>query len=285
MPEWLASLTVADYYAVGLLLAGTLFLGWRAARWRAHPGWPPPDRLAPLHCGWMDMGLFLCAAVLLFALLASISRTVLGEWILAQSDAEVLTLLLVGGAFPAALLLTGLPFLEWVRITRGRTEPASAIAPPPRATWGESARVALRHALYSIPPVTLAWYLGYVVLRLFGMQFEEQDLVRQFATIQSDLVLVCAVVFVVVLVPLAEEVFFRGIVYRFLRAHLSRTVAIVVSATFFAAMHLHLPALAPLFVLGVFLAVVVEKTGSVRAAVILHGLFNLNTAILLLTRE
>ena len=39
----------------------------------------------------------------------------------------------------------------------------------------------------------------------------------------------------------------------------------------------------PLAMLGMLLALVYEATGSIRVAIIAHGLFNLNTIILLLS--
>ena len=88
--------------------------------------------------------------------------------------------------------------------------------------------------------------------------------------------LVTAMVFVG---PVAEEVFFRGILYQWLRRGFSPLEANLPSALFFAAFH---PVDFPLvqFVGGVAFALLYEKTGALFAPVLVHAAGNL--AILLL---
>jgi membrane protease YdiL (CAAX protease family) len=77
-----------------------------------------------------------------------------------------------------------------------------------------------------------------------------------------------------VIAPLVEELFFRGLLYGYLRARRGRGVAVVVSSAIFAAMHL-IPVLMPsLFLFGVVLALVYERYDSFYPAVVLHGLNN-----------
>lgn len=77
-----------------------------------------------------------------------------------------------------------------------------------------------------------------------------------------------------VLAPLAEETAFRGLLYGWLRERLGIGLAMLGSALAFSVMH-GIPALIPaIVVLGVILAWVYEKTGSIWAPVIVHGLYN-----------
>ena len=85
----------------------------------------------------------------------------------------------------------------------------------------------------------------------------------------------------VILAPLLEEWFFRGVLYRALRQALgsrlpavSTALAVVVSAVLFAAAHGEPLQFAGLALLGVVLAVLVERTGRLVPSVITHASFN-----------
>jgi len=91
------------------------------------------------------------------------------------------------------------------------------------------------------------------------------------------LVLVCA------LVPVGEELFFRGFVYGTLRRW-GVAAAVGLSALFFAAVHQQLVHFLPIFLLGVILALLYERTGSLVPAVIVHAINNL-VAILAVLRH
>ncbi len=81
-------------------------------------------------------------------------------------------------------------------------------------------------------------------------------------------------VLLVVVMPIAEEMFFRGFLYRLLRGHLSVWAAAPISAGAFAALH-GVPTLFPwLFYMGVVYAVLAERTGSIWAGVVVHALAN-----------
>lgn len=79
---------------------------------------------------------------------------------------------------------------------------------------------------------------------------------------------------VVLLAPLAEEIVFRGIIYRICRRQWGILPAMVISALIFALAHGEPWFLFGLFGLGLLLAAVVEWTGTLTAAVIVHALHN-----------
>lgn len=82
-------------------------------------------------------------------------------------------------------------------------------------------------------------------------------------------VLICAVV------PLTEELFFRGFAFGAMRARWRRPAAILISAAFFAAAHLQVIHFLPILALGVILAYVYDQTGSLVAPVVVHAVNNL----------
>jgi membrane protease YdiL (CAAX protease family) len=77
-----------------------------------------------------------------------------------------------------------------------------------------------------------------------------------------------------IIVPFAEEVAFRGILFRWLSLKTGGRLAILASALFFAVLH-GIPHFIPaITALGVVLAVLVQRTGSLWPAIIAHGTFN-----------
>jgi uncharacterized protein len=86
---------------------------------------------------------------------------------------------------------------------------------------------------------------------------------------------VLAVVTVALVAPAAEETFFRGFLFGWLRGRVPRSPAIALSALVFAVAHLQPVVLIPLFLLGCVLAIVYERSGSLLPGIAIHGLFNL----------
>lgn len=74
--------------------------------------------------------------------------------------------------------------------------------------------------------------------------------------------------------PLAEEVFFRGILFAALRQHLSRWPAMLLSGALFSMVHTNVIGFIPIMMLGCFLAYLYERTGSLSAPVAIHMLHN-----------
>lgn len=123
------------------------------------------------------------------------------------------------------------------------------------------------------------WGVGLVLLsagaymvsaRLFGLEPPaEQALVRGGGVLRMGLL-----VGVVLASALLEEWVFRGVLLQGL-GQLPPMGVVVVSAAVFAVYHLSLFQLLPTFLLGVGLAVLVQRTGSLGPAVLAHAVFNL----------
>lgn len=74
--------------------------------------------------------------------------------------------------------------------------------------------------------------------------------------------------------PLLEELLHRGVVYKRLRLMMGFAPSVLVSALIFAALHFNIVQFTYAFLLGIALAIFVEKTGKVYPAVIAHMLAN-----------
>lgn len=86
--------------------------------------------------------------------------------------------------------------------------------------------------------------------------------------------LIALLLLVAGLVPLAEELFFRGLLYGMLRERWGLLPAVLLSALLFAVAHF-VPVLFPaLFVMGLVLALLREYTGSLIPCIVLHSMQN-----------
>ncbi|HYA32436.1 MAG TPA: type II CAAX endopeptidase family protein [Candidatus Bathyarchaeia archaeon] len=112
---------------------------------------------------------------------------------------------------------------------------------------------------------------GYPIAQQFGVDPTQQAL-AQSASVSGMLPLV--LLSGVIIAPIAEEIVFRGYLYKAFRDRFRPSYAIVMSAALFSAIHLELLAAVPLFVIGVVLAYVYEKTGNLMAPITLHVLNN-----------
>jgi membrane protease YdiL (CAAX protease family) len=90
---------------------------------------------------------------------------------------------------------------------------------------------------------------------------------------------------VVIVAPVAEEAFFRGVVFNAWRREAGRRWAFFGSAALFAAIHLSLLSLLPIFLLGIGLAWVYDRTKSLLAPMVMHATVNgISVALALLVR-
>ena len=77
-----------------------------------------------------------------------------------------------------------------------------------------------------------------------------------------------------IMAPLAEELFFRGFVFRSYARRYGPLVAAILSALLFAVLHVNVAAFLPIFVMGLFLAWLYHRTGSLVPGMIAHGFNN-----------
>lgn len=98
-------------------------------------------------------------------------------------------------------------------------------------------------------------------------------------SLQPGVVTLGFVLTVAVAAPIGEELFFRGFVFNLLRNRLSMTSAVWLSAGLFALLHASVKNFLPILVIGVLLARLYVRTGSLWSSVVMHGTFNLLSAM------
>lgn len=83
-----------------------------------------------------------------------------------------------------------------------------------------------------------------------------------------------AILVLVFLAPLVEELVFRGFIYTKLRSNYKAATSIIVSALIFAGFHLEPEIFLPLFILGCIIGYIYEKSDSLWAPILFHVINN-----------
>lgn len=254
---WLALLGAAA------LVAGLLYVAIRQLRVRRYL---PPER----YRGPAVLVLVLLALVVAFLLTAPFG-----------ADANALLTgegeLTLPGAI-ALLLSTQVAFLlvSWLLVFR-----PGALAGLPSLPGRDAGRAVALGAGWGL----VAWFGSTVLaagaaalLEAIGMEVEPEAAQQAISMVEPWLV----VLSVVILAPIAEEVFFRGVVFNALRREGGRRWAFVGSAVLFGAIHLSLVLFLPLLLLGLALAWIYERTNNLLAPIAMHATVNGISVILAL---
>lgn len=129
----------------------------------------------------------------------------------------------------------------------------------------------------------LAWTYLLALVDKSGIpiSFAPQSAIELFLKTEDALSLVLLGFVAVVAAPVAEELVFRGGIYRFLSGHLGKFSAAMATGLGFGFLHANLVGFIPLSIFGVFLCLVYEITGNLKVPMVVHALFNLNTLIMI----
>ena len=132
-------------------------------------------------------------------------------------------------------------------------------------------------AYAAILPLFVLSLVGLIALaQLFHYEPEAHPLVNIFLEEEhrSSFLIYFSIFLAVAFGPVFEEIFFRGFCYQILKRHWGIFPAMVASAAGFALIHANTFAFWPIFILGMALAWVFEKRGSLLPGIILHVTHN-----------
>ncbi len=124
----------------------------------------------------------------------------------------------------------------------------------------------------------VAYTLNAIVVLLAGVEDPVEQQLLQDA-LAGGLPLALVALLAVVVAPLAEEVIFRGVLFRALADRINLAVGLVLSSVIFALIHIEVVvsqpfALVGLFTVGFLLALAFHLTGNLMVAVLGHAVFN-----------
>jgi len=161
--------------------------------------------------------------------------------------------------------------IVWIGLCAMRGLPASSLGlRPPERT----------RDLFILPAAGLVLSYAGVLLSdaavelLSGRPLPPQTSIRILSGVQGTGLRLLAVLVVGMVAPVCEEILFRGVVFRILWRRMGRAGAVVLSALLFSAAHLDLAHALPLAAVGMVLAWLVLRSGSLYPGMILHALIN-----------
>lgn len=147
-----------------------------------------------------------------------------------------------------------------------------------------AARLALLAVLGYIaflPILTFLLLMIILISTLFNYQPPQHILYNFFLEEKRFWPMFFSIFMVVALGPVVEEVFFRGFAYNAIKKRWGAPKACVLVSIVFAGLHANLIGFFPIFALGLLLAYMYEKTGSLVPSITIHILHNSSMMIML----
>ena len=282
MPTEPAQLALA-ISEICLLLSGAGLGLWLVFNPGARARWLGTNRLPPMPIALAD---FVLSAVLIFLTgfaVQAVAQQGLGPVITRSADQPGLALFAYSVANYAGALVAWRLILPSLRRSLQFEPPATPVPAAAPPAWHRTLRYAAGTLLVALPaliPVSLGWT---ALLETMNLPHTPQDVLAIFTNTRSPWVIAGMLLVACVLAPVYEELLFRAGLYRFCRHRLGRGWALVISGVCFGALHGNWAGFLPLAMLGMGLALAYEATGSIRVPIIAHGLFNLNTVLILLS--
>lgn len=256
---------------------------------------PKTNPLPSWNVGLMTFLYFLCIVGALYLAFAAGAMTLTEAW----KNNPVLKpwRVPVSGIASQAGMLAGL--VVTLRLASGygswepqESPPSEALTPARNAFQFNAAKLKIRECivrgligmLAAMPVMMLAGFLWYQALELlselgYRVNLERQPLLDIMNTDAGISVFVALVFLAVVVAPIVEELVFRGVVYRYLKGVFSPRAGMVFSSLFFSLIHLNLLSFIPLFLLGMLLCRVYEKSKNICVPIAMHAFFNANSVL------
>ena len=138
-------------------------------------------------------------------------------------------------------------------------------------------RLWLEPALFGVGFILPAFGLHYIsqtVLTQLGHEPVVQQAVQMVMATEHPVEVGLQIISVVIMAPIAEELLFRGILFKTIKHAGYPLAGMFASAALFALVHGSMALMLPLFVMGFALAWVYEKSGSIIAPIVMHATFN-----------
>ncbi len=132
-----------------------------------------------------------------------------------------------------------------------------------------------KKAIWLIPVIAIGYFIVLIiaisVLAVLNPQAasQEQEVAKEVAKLVGWQIPI-SIIGVGLMTPIAEELFFRGLLTNLYARRVNRMVAVVLVALLFGIAHAQLNAGIDTFIFGVFLGVLTWKTESIYPAIFLH---------------
>lgn len=121
-----------------------------------------------------------------------------------------------------------------------------------------------------------------ILAMLFPQLAQPQMISNVIVDAQTPWEIAVVLLTVGVLAPVSEEMLFRGYIYHSVARFYPKSVSVLVTSLWFGCMHYDLLRLLPLTMVGLFLNIVLLKSGSLYGAMLMHSTWNVIMVLTLL---
>lgn len=126
-----------------------------------------------------------------------------------------------------------------------------------------------------MPFVIITSYFYIQMLTRLGVNVDYQPVIEVLVNpVYPGWIHLTLLVLAVISAPIVEEIIFRGIILPLAMNKMTTLSAVLFVAIFFSAVHAHMPALVPIFILAIGLALGYISTGSIIVPIVAHAMFN-----------
>lgn len=197
--------------------------------------------------------------------LAILGTTLVAQWLMLKTPSNDMQYFLVtfGVQFVATILFV---YLFAVLFKQGKWRDLGL-------RRARLADIGLYGILGGILLIIMVLIMG-LVLKYFQPDLQPQsieEMLRSAGQLRDFLVLTATAT---ILAPIAEEIFYRGMVYPLFRKYLGTSWGAVGAGLIFGLAHFDLWRAIPLAIGGAVLCYIYEKTGSILVSMVAHGIWN-----------
>lgn len=130
----------------------------------------------------------------------------------------------------------------------------------------------------SLLSFSLTVFLGIVVAVLMQIFSSYNEVAK---TISSGTGTIYSLVSVVILIPICEEIIFRGVIFGYLKKRYNLVVSLIIQSLVFAFMHGNIVQGIYTFILGLVLGIIYIYTNSLYGSMLMHIIYNLLGSVVL----
>lgn len=128
--------------------------------------------------------------------------------------------------------------------------------------------------VFMLPVLITALIVSMLILNALGYKPPSQPVFDMFFEEKRSSVILFLAIFVSVLGPIIEEIFFRGFLYNAVKKRFGILLGVLLSGALFSMLHTNIVGFLPIMILGVLMAFLYETTGSLVASISVHILHN-----------
>jgi membrane protease YdiL (CAAX protease family) len=125
-----------------------------------------------------------------------------------------------------------------------------------------------------LPVLLVAVFISYLLGKYFNIEPQSQPIFDLLMKEERMPILVILTVFVGVIGPVIEEIFFRGFLYSALKKRFTIGMSMFLTSFVFAALHMNTLGFLPIFSLAFVLVYMFDKTGSLVPSIVIHCAHN-----------